>query len=91
MDHLYELHSLAGETLALQAVLLGVFGRLAKSDPELKTILAAGLDDAANYVEHVAIRLGTAAPSNHTVKALEIVEGLRRSVIGEPDSPKHVV
>lgn len=84
MDHVYEVRSLASETLAVQAIFIGVLDRLAKSISDLRTAIAAGFDDAANYVELVAIKLGAAAAPEHTVKALQIVEGMRATTLGKP-------
>jgi hypothetical protein len=61
MDPLYEVHALAGETLALQAVLFGILPRLAAVSPEIKAALGAGFDDAANLVEQIALKYGDQA------------------------------
>jgi hypothetical protein len=90
MGYEHEIKSLAAETLALQAILIGIMDRLAKSGPEMRSIVASGLDDAANYVEHIALKYTSAAPE-HTAKALQIVEGLRATALGKPDKPTHVV
>src|SRR5437660_1037490 len=65
-----EIESLYAETLALQTILVKVLGRLRAVDPALAAAIAAGLGDAADHVEHIAIRLGEAASPEHTVKAL---------------------
>lgn len=91
MDNIYEIQSLAAETLALQAIIIGVFQRIAKLSPDLRTVIGSGFDDAANYVEHITIKLGASASPAHTSKALKIVEGLRATTLGKPDDPKHLV
>jgi hypothetical protein len=58
MNHTYEVESLAAETLALQAVVIAIFGRLASANPGLREAIVLGFDDAANYVEHLTIKLG---------------------------------
>lgn len=89
MKQTLEVESLAAETLALQAILVGVFGRLAKSDPAIRHAIGLGFDDAANYVEQITIKLGQQASSAHTSKSLQIVEGLRSTTLGKPSGPKH--
>lgn len=91
MNPLFEVESLAAETLALQAIVIGVFGRLAASNPGLRQAIGLGFDDAANYVEQITIKLGTKASPAHTSKALQIVEGLRSTALGKPSDPKHRV
>ena len=59
MDPLYEVHALAGETLALQAVLFGVLPRLAALSPEIKAALSAGLDDAPTWLSKSRSSMGT--------------------------------
>ena len=44
-----------------------------------------------SHVEDVSFKLGKAASSGHTVKALAIVEDLRAATFGNNDKPKHVV
>ena len=41
--------------------------------------------------EYHAIKLGKAAPADHTVKALRIVEDLRAVALGKGTEPKHVI
>ena len=91
MKHIFEIESLAAETLALQAIVIGVFGRLASANPGLREAIGLGFDDAANYVEYLTIKLGKKASPAHTSKALHIVEGLRSTALGKPSDPKHGV
>lgn len=91
MDPLYEVHALAGETLALQAVLVGILPRLAALSPEIKAALSAGFDEAANLVEQVALKYGDQAHPAHAAKALDIVERIRSNTIGKGDKPKNIV
>ncbi|CAN7312664.1 hypothetical protein LJR220_001655 [Bradyrhizobium sp. LjRoot220] len=87
MDPLYEVHALAGETLALQSILFGILPRLAALSPEIKEALSAGFDDAANLVEQIALKYGDQAHPAHAAKALQIVEGIRSSTLGKPQKP----
>jgi hypothetical protein len=91
MNPIFEAESLAAETLALQAIVIGVFGRLASANPGLREAIGLGFDDAANYVEQITITLGKKASPAHTSKALQIVEGLRSTTLGKPSEPKHGV
>jgi hypothetical protein len=83
-----ELDALAGETLALQVILTNVLYRLRIIDPRLADAIVAALDDAANQVEDLAIHFGKTASSEHTVKAIRIVEELRTAVLGDHDKPR---
>jgi hypothetical protein len=40
LDPIYDVHALAGETLALQAILFGILPRLAAVSPEVRSALA---------------------------------------------------
>jgi hypothetical protein len=91
IDPIYEVHALAGETLALQAILFGILPRLAALSPESRAAITAGFDDAANFVEHIALKLGDQAHPAHAAKALEIVEGMRANTLGKPQKPKNIV
>lgn len=77
-----EIYSLAAETLAVQAVLVHVLRRLAKSDPNLWKAIAAGFDDAAREVETLAIQYGAEAKSKRTLQAIRLVETCRKGSLG---------
>ena len=77
-----EFFSLFAETLAIQAVLVHVLRRLAKSDPNLWKAIAAGFDDAASEVETIAIQYGAEAKSEHTLEALRLIEVCRKGSLG---------
>jgi hypothetical protein len=86
-DRIFEVQSLAGETLAIQAMLFGILPRLAALSPEIRAALGVGFDDAANFVENLAIKFGDKASPAHVTKALQIVEGMRASTLGKPKKP----
>jgi len=88
---IFEIESLAGETLALQAILFGILPRLAALSPEVRAAIAAGFDDAANFVEHITIKFGDQASPAHCAKALQIVEGMRSNTLGKPNRPSGIV
>ena len=79
VDQEKEIHSLSAETLAIQAVLVHVLRRLAKSDAALWKAIVAGFDDATTEIENIAIQHGTDPMSGHTLEALRIVEINRKS------------
>ena len=91
MDYDREINSLAAETLALQAILSSVLDRISRDDPRAREAIKLGFDDAASYVEHIALKLGSISPPDHAAKALQIVEGLRTMTLGKPDKPQHSV
>jgi hypothetical protein len=88
---IFEIQSLAGETLALQAILFGILPRLAALSPEARKAIAAGFDDAANFVEHITLKFGNNASPAHCAKALQIVEGMRSNTLGKPNKPGGIV
>jgi hypothetical protein len=77
-----EIYPLSAETLAIQAVLVHVLRRLAKSDPNLWKAISAGFDDAASEVENMAIQHGAEAKSECTLEALRMVEICRKASLG---------
>jgi hypothetical protein len=72
-----EIDSLSAESLAIQAVIVHVLKRLAKSDPNLWKAIAAGFDDAASEVENIAIQDGAEAK----LGALHIIEIFRKAAL----------
>lgn len=82
MDHEKDIYSLSPDNLAIQAVLVHVLRRLAKSDPDLWKAIAAGFDDAASEVENSAIQHGAEAKSERTLEALRIIEIYRKASLG---------
>lgn len=69
MDSIFEVHSLAGETLALQAVLFGILPKLAALAPDIRSAIAAGFDDAANVVEQIALKYGDQAHPSASIRS----------------------
>jgi hypothetical protein len=81
-----EIHSLSAETLALTVIVGSVLSRLAGTDRTMRFYFAEAFTNAADQVENIAIQFGKSAASEHTVKALRIVEEMRTIVLG-PDKP----
>ena len=69
------------EAVALQAVLIAVFRRLAADRPELAPSFCRAFDEAEAILTGVAEKLGLDAPLDSTVGALRIVEEIRTAVI----------
>jgi hypothetical protein len=93
MDHGKDINSLSAETIAIQAVLVHVLRRLAKSGPDLWKAIAAGFDDATSEVENIAFQHGAEAKSDRTLEALRIVGVIRKASLGagllaERESPE---
>lgn len=91
MDIERELHAIAGENMATQFVFTQILFRISKLSPDLSLAIRQGFDDAANIAERWTFKLGTAAPSEHTVKTLKIIEEMRTVVFGNQGEPKHAV
>jgi hypothetical protein len=91
MDHDHEIASLAAETLALQSIISHVFYRVSCVDPKMAAAVRAGLDDAANQIEALAIQAGANVNPAHLTKAVAIVEQLRTATVGRGPGPKQAV
>jgi hypothetical protein len=78
-----EAAELQAEVIALQAVLMGVFRRLARDRPELTSLLCQAFDDAEAIMTGVAAQTGLQDALTTTTGALRIIEELRRAVIGD--------
>lgn len=91
MDTQQQINGLNAETFALQAVLAQVLYELKSLDPRFADAIARGFDNAASFVENMAIQAGEASPPEHLVKALRIVEELRTASLGRHDQPRHIV
>lgn len=86
-----EIASLAAETLAVQTILSSVLFHLGRTNPVVQSAIRQGLNDAANHVEDLAIRLGKAASPDHIVKAIRVVEEIRAASLSNKDQPRHGV
>lgn len=72
---------LKAEVLALQAVLISVFRRLAADRPDLGPLFCRAFDEAEAMVTGVAVRIGAGAPIDSTVGALKVIDEMRVAVI----------
>lgn len=91
MDIEKQIYELSADTLAFSTILARVLGNIADTSPKMHAAVAGGFNDAASFIEHIAIMHGTNASPLQTVKALQIVEELRAATLGDQDKPKHVV
>ena len=69
------------EVVALQAVLIAVFRRMATDRPDLAPIFCQAFDEAEAILTGVAIKMGLDAPIESTMGALKVVEEIRAGVI----------
>ncbi|HZG09053.1 MAG TPA: hypothetical protein VEZ70_08755 [Allosphingosinicella sp.] len=69
------------EVIAIQAVLISVFRRMAADRPELAPLFCRAFDEAEMILSGVAEKLGLEAPRETTVGALAIIEEMRAAVI----------
>ena len=69
------------EVLALQAVLISVFRRLAADRADLAPLLCRAFDEAEAMVTGVTVRMGHGAPLASTLGALKVIEEMRTAVI----------
>ena len=69
------------EVVALQAVLIAVFRRMAADRPELAPSFCRAFEEAEAILTGVSIKMGLGAPRESTVGALRIIEEMRSAVI----------
>jgi hypothetical protein len=69
------------EVIALQAVLIAVFRRMATDRPDLAPLFCQAFDDAETILSGVAVKIGLEAPPETTIGALRVIEELRSAVI----------
>ena len=72
---------LRAEVVALQAVMISVFRRMAVERPELSSVFCQAFDEAETILAGVAVKMGLDAPIESTVGALQVVEEMRAAVI----------
>ena len=72
---------LKAEVVALQAVLISVFRRMACDRADLAPLFCQAFDEAEAILTGVAVKMGLDAPRETTVGALRVVEEIRAGVI----------
>lgn len=78
-----ELHA---EVLAIQAVLMAVFRRMARDHPDLTPLFCQAFDEAETILSGVAVKAGFESALGTTTGALRIIEELRLAVIQDPSA-----
>jgi hypothetical protein len=86
-----QIDSLAAETMALQAIIVGLCNGIQSTQPALAPAVEAAFDYAADIAERIAITHGKNASADHTVATLKMVEQLRAAVLGSHSQPRHGV
>lgn len=74
---------LAGELMAVNAILIFVLRNLAASDGKLDQAIRAGLDQAADFAEHLTLAPTETSGSRKTAETLRVIENLRASIFQE--------
>ena len=88
MDHDREIISLAGETVALQAIVSRVLHEIGQVDPRVRQAIRVGVEEAANQIDAMAIAAGGRNRPEHFAKAIKLLEVLRLIVL-KRDEPTH--
>ena len=78
-----EAAAVRAELVALQAVLMAMFRRMAQERTELAPIFCRAFDEAEAILTGVAMKMGLEDPSGSAVGALGIIEEMRRGVISD--------
>jgi hypothetical protein len=86
-----EIRAVAGETLALQTLLVALLSRLTAYDPSMRDVIADSFDQAASFLESLTIQAGSTVPPEHLARSLRVIEELRAATLGDHDKPKHGV
>ena len=88
MDYDKEITAVAAKVTALQVLIVQICIAASRQDRALGLALRSAFDEAANFMEDQAIRLGKAASPEHTVKAVRVIEELRTATFGDEKKPK---
>ena len=75
------LQEVQSEVIAIEAVLLAVFRRVARSDPKMATMLRDSFDEAETVMSGLATRHGLEEALQATTAAMTIIEELRQAVL----------
>jgi len=74
------------EVIALQAVLMSVFRRLATDRSDLAPLFCQAFDEAETILAGVAVKLGLEVPLPSMTGAMTVLEEFRRAVLGTQES-----
>ena len=78
------LEEVQSEVIAIEAVLIAVFRRIAKMSPESAALLGEAFDEAETVMSGLAVRHGMEEVIGATTGAMAIIEELRSAVL--PDA-----
>ncbi|QPQ56140.1 hypothetical protein IC614_06140 [Allosphingosinicella flava] len=71
------------EVVAIQAVLMAVFRRLATDRADLAPLFCRAFDEAETILAGVAVKLGLETPLSSMTGAMTVLEEFRRAVLGD--------
>jgi hypothetical protein len=91
MDYDSEIRHLAGETLAIQRLLIALCTRLATIDAGTEEAIRNAFDETASLLEDKTIELGETVPPEHLAHSVRVIEEMRTATFGNKDKPKHAV
>jgi hypothetical protein len=69
------------EVIAIEAVLIAVFRRVARADPRMANLLGEAFDEAETVMSGLAVKHGMEQLLHTTTAAMTIIEELRQAVI----------
>ena len=75
------LQEVQSEAIAIEAVLIAVFRRIARADPRMAELLHNAFDEAETVMAGLALKHGMEEVLQTTTAAMTIVEELRQAVI----------
>jgi hypothetical protein len=76
-----EIKTVQAEAVALQAVMIALCRRLLHARPDLAPVFCEAFEDAERLMSGIAVKIGTSAPVEVTVGALDVIEQIRSAVI----------
>lgn len=82
MDYEKEIEALAGESIALQSLLVALLSRLALSGLEIRSVIEASFDGAADFLGDPNTEAGQSVPPEQLAHSLRIIEDLRAATLG---------
>jgi hypothetical protein len=75
------LQEVQSEAIAIEAVLIAVFRRIARADPRMAKLLTDAFDEAETVMAGLAVKHGMEKLLKTTTAAMTIVDELRQAVI----------
>ena len=75
------LQEVQSEVIAIEAVLIAVFRRVARADTQVAKLLGNAFDEAETVMSGLAVKHGMEEVLHTTTAAMTIIEELRQAVI----------